>query len=337
MATGSEKHTTGVDSLIQDGIVNLCQEIFKSSASINIYGLLLVQADEQNNLIMVQRKLSNAPSKPSFPFHSQASHIDAAIDLSQRPIGAMSPDAEDLGMLVIAANPDETDSERTNSVHASQSIMTTRLRKLSRSSSYSLGFDEHPTPPVLTAFSTTSAGPLNPRASNGSLADLGAIPPIRELKESLCELPLSQESGVMTGDTPSPSSVAASCQLALQVQHYDYSEGADADSEAELKTPAEEFESAPGDCLARSGSGSGSLLSLEHTQSQSQMQVGSLPPVPEQCACPVEGCAQEFDMRHELSSHLDDVHKETLCAWCSRHFSTRQNLKRHERLHTGHK
>ena len=338
MAHESDKHVVGVDCLIQDGIVNLCQEIFKSSANIHIYGFLLVQADEQNNFIMVQRKLTNANTPTKIPFSpdSQSDPIDAAIDLSHR--STSSPGDEGLGALVIA-NPDESDS--VEMVSGEGDILHSKLRKLSYSiSGDSLDLNEHPTPPhsiTSQLLAANTIAPIDPLASTGSLTDLGAIPPIRELKEPLCELPLSQESGILNGDTPSPSSAS----LPFVRKGVEDVVGEDAElkgspegvGEADAEAECEPFANG-GVWLA--GAGTGSLASLE-ARSQSQVQCGSLPPVPEQCACPVAGCVQQFCARHELSAHLDDVHKETLCAWCTRHFSTRQNLKRHERLHTGHK
>ena len=335
MANGSDKHTVGVDCLIQEGIANLCQEIFKSSTNIHIYGMLLVQADEQNNFIVVQRKLTNTntntntPTKLPFSPDSQSDPIDAAIDLSHHAIAAISPGDEGLGALVIA-NPDESDSVEL----ASDEVLDSKLRKLSYSiSGDSFDMDEHRSPQFTTSqlLTANAAASINSQASTGSLTDLGAILPIRELKEPFCEHPLSQESGILSGslsgDTPSPFS--ASFQLARKGEEEE-------DGEAELKASPEDEEGESAPLANGSGwlAGAGSLACLE---ARSQVQLGSLPPVPEQCACPVAGCAQKFGARYELVSHLDDVHKETLCAWCTRNFSTRQNLKRHERLHTGHK
>ena len=324
MANESDKHTVGVDCLIQEGIANLCQEIFKSSTNIHIYGLLLVQADEQNNFIMVQRKLTNTSTPTKLPFSPefQSDPIDAAIDLSHRAIAAIPPGDEEA---LVIANPDESDSVEL----ASGEVLHSKLRKLSYSTSGdSFDLDEHPTPQFINSqlLTANTAASINPQASTGSLANLGPILPIRELKEPLCELPLSQESGILTGDTPSPSS--ASFPLARK--------GDEDGEDAELKGSPEDEEDESAPLANGSGwlAGAGSLACLD---ARSQVQLGSLPPVPEQCACPVAGCAQQFGARHELASHLDDVHKETLCAWCTRHFSTRQNLKRHERLHTGHK
>jgi hypothetical protein len=88
-------------------------------------------------------------------------------------------------------------------------------------------------------------------------------------------------------------------------------------------------------CSASAAAGAGPAGGASCGAGSALRQTGASDRVPEECSCALTGCASAFATRRELSVHLDETHRQIVCAWCAHPFSTRQNLKRHERLHTG--